>query len=97
MSHIVLAHPQLDDARIVVHVDAFDEHVARGWEPIGPISDRARDPLLCDDEQAAHDTEVAAAAAALLAPSTDPDLDFAEPGDADPTDPATPADDSQEK
>lgn len=85
MSYVVLSHPQLDDARIVVHIDALHEHEARGWEPLGPCSDRARDPLLTDEEQAELEAEIAAQAAAL-APASD------ENADGDPVDEQTPAD-----
>lgn len=67
MSYVVLTNPVLDDARIVVHVDALPEHEARGWEVVGPTSERWRDPLLSDEEQAVHDAEIAARAAALAA------------------------------
>lgn len=89
MSYVVLSHPQLDDARIVVHIDAVHEHEARGWEPLGPCSDRSRDPLLTDDEQAELDAEIAAQAAAL-APASDENADADENAGDDEQTPADP-------
>ena len=69
---IVLANDALDGARILADVDALPQLEGRGWVPLGPCSDRHRDPLRTDAEQAAHDAEVAARAAAALNPKTSP-------------------------
>lgn len=104
---LVLTNPTLDDARIVVHVDAAPEHIARGWVQVGPCSNRFRDPLLSDDEQATVDE------AALTDAGTPESVDVPAskprakprprpkpapaPTAATPDKAATPADDTQEK
>ena len=65
---IVLANDALDGARILADVDALHQLEGRGWAALGPCSDRHRDPLRTDAEQADHDAQVAARAAAVLNP-----------------------------
>lgn len=75
MALIVIQNDQLDGARAVIDTDALTTHEARGWVAVGPTSDRSRDPIRTDAEQAEHDAEEAARIAALLdvpVPDTDP-------------------------
>lgn len=65
---VVLENPSLDGARCLVDVAALPQYEGRGWVALGPCSDRHRDPLRTDAEQAAHDADVAARAAAVLNP-----------------------------
>jgi len=68
-SLVVLENAALDGARCLIDVAALPQYEGRGWVALGPCSDRHRDPLLTDDEQAAHDADVAARAARALNPS----------------------------
>lgn len=91
MSLVVINHPVLADereqerARALIHIDALPEHLARGWELVGPCADRYRDPLLTDDEQLLADearrqveADVAAQAAAAAEAAQTPDADGVE-------------------
>jgi len=67
MAAIVIFNEALD-ARAVIDTDALPEHELRGWAAVGPISDRSRDPLRTDAEQAEFDAAEAARIEAILNP-----------------------------
>jgi hypothetical protein len=60
-----------DGNRFLVAPESLVQWEARGAVALGGCSDRRRDPLLTDAEQAAYDAELSARVAALLAPESD--------------------------
>lgn len=60
-----------DGSRFLTAVESLPQWEARGAVALGGCTDRRRDPLLTDAEQAAYDAELSARVAALLAPESD--------------------------
>lgn len=59
-----------DGNRFLTAPESLTQWEARGAVALGGCTDRARDPLRTDAEQAAYDAELSARVAALLAPES---------------------------